>query len=695
MKVMRKLLLVLMATVIFIPLTANAEEKESGDKNAAQVELSEVSVGGIVLDSKKYDYEQYEVTTYIDGDWNPFTVEEIDKAMNSFANMIFGLTKIIASLIDTGLGMLYEANFIDKWADTIANVSDIIYDNLYASFGVILFVVAVLQIFMYYVSERNGIKAWRTTGVLIAVIVLAGVWFSNAGYFLKSMNSISNDVQAQVMKAGIVLTDEEVKKGEELWGSIAIMRNQYHDLIVYRPYLIMNYGTTVEKDIIEKDKNRITNLLSTTTDKEGYKKREEIATNEVEKLNNKYMSPSYIDMKIGIAFVSLIFSVLLGVPMLLIAFVNAGIQILALIVAMVLPVAFIMSILPRFSNSGWYTFERLVGLFFMKAFVGLLIMFMFAIITMVDEAFPMVNTPMYMLNVVSVSIAIILMIKYRDKIIEFVTAGHVTTVDGGIATKAYEKTIRQPAEWMTDGVRKGVNMARRKWKGNHQGEEDERYQVEASEHRVPGHERVDEKQRSAKRTKGVHEVPDKKSENQDLQHSAQDPNIVDLSKYRETRQNRTQQVATGKGENERQSHEKDAEGQGRHLEEQHKKSHIQEPTAHKQQQAQKAFERKNRRPQQPQEQRPQERNVQTTVKELTQQTNARDVRTPQPPVNQNVVKIDPNKPITKWEAQKQIEARNTTNQDLTNPNRTPQNPKPEKPPKQRLIQRLTAKRKQT
>jgi len=52
----------------------------------------------------------------------------------------------------------------------------------------------------------------------------------------------------------------------------------------------------------------------------------------------------------------------------------------------------------------------------------------------------------YMLNAFVTALAIILMIKYRDKIIEFVTAGRVVSVDGGTAKHAYEKGIRQPAE---------------------------------------------------------------------------------------------------------------------------------------------------------------------------------------------------------------------------------------------------------
>ncbi|WP_315635947.1 FUSC family protein [Rossellomorea yichunensis] len=539
-------------------------------EKSTTVKPKEAESGGVVLDSKRYDYSHYEVVTNIEGDWNPFTVEEIDKAMNSFANMIFSMTKIVAQLIDTGLGLLYGLDFLDSWADNISKVAEVIYDNLYQSFAILFFVVAVLQIFFYYMMERNGMKALKATGSLAAVIILAVVWFSNSDYFLKTLNSITNEAQGQVMKAGVTLTDENVEEGKELEGSIAIVRNQYHDLIVRKPYLIMNYGTTIEKDILKNDKNRIDKLLSTTTTKEGYAKRQEIVREDVKQFDNKYMTQSYIPMKIGIALVSLVFSLLLGIPMLLIAFLNAGIQVLIMIIAIVLPISLMVSMLPRFANSGWYTFGRMAGLFFMKVFVGVFILLMFAITTIMYETIPMTTPAHYMLNVVAISMSIILMIKYRDKIVEFITAGQVTTVDGNTINNAYQK-VRQGAtdageratEWALNTVTGGSASAYLEGKrrlDEMNGEEPER----AKNDMPLSQNRVSEEQRKANRTEQTSQASnpaEAKSEEVDQpnrtpqqttqvtgtadgpqeidSHSA---NVVDIGSYRESRFKRTPQV---------------------------------------------------------------------------------------------------------------------------------------------------------
>ncbi|MDQ0862417.1 CD3337/EF1877 family mobilome membrane protein [Bacillus sp. V2I10] len=652
----KKVFAILLACLFsFSGLAMAAEESTT-------VKPKEETSGGVVLDSKQYDYNHYEVVTNVEGDWNPFTVEEIDKAMNSFANMIFSMTKIVAQLIDTGLELLYGLDFLDSWADKISNVAKAIYDNLYQSFAILFFVLAVLQIFFYYMMERNGMKALKATGSLAAVIILAVVWFSNSDYFLKTLNSITNEAQGEVMKAGIALTDESVEEGEELAGSIAIVRNQYHDLIVRKPYLIMNYGTTVEENILKDNPNRIDQLLSTKTTKEGYAKREQIVKEEVRDLQNSYMTQSYIPMKIGIAFVSLIFSLLLGVPMLLITFLNAGIQVLIMIIAIVLPISLMVSMLPRFANSGWYTFGRMAGLFFMKVFVGVFILLMFAITTIMYETIPMTSPAHYMLNVVAVSMSIILMIKYRDKIVEFITAGQVTTVDGNTINNAYQK-VREGAteakeratEWALNSATGGGTAAyfesKRKLDEMY-GEEPER-----AKDRAPlSQNRVSDEQRNTLRTAQISKASTPSETNSEeventnrtsqkaipetgTADGTQDKdnrlaNVVDIGNYRETRFNRTPQVISSSTERDTEKKETTESSSP----EQHPRVRVwnEEPSTSQDS----TLDRSNR-----------------TSQIVEKSSSDRGKRLP---------RQSEDKPITQWEAQQQINERNHRNESNQN-----------------------------
>src|SRR5699024_7153795 len=155
------------------------------------------------------------------------------------------------NLIDVSLANLYSVNIVDGLADKIADISSTLWEVLKDNFGALLLVIAVIQIFAYYVGQRNSSKAGGSALKLMLVIVLGFIWFSNSGFFLKALNSVSNEVQGIVMTAGTFIADEEIEPGNELEGSQAILRNKSFDLIVYKPYLNMNYGTTNEKEILK------------------------------------------------------------------------------------------------------------------------------------------------------------------------------------------------------------------------------------------------------------------------------------------------------------------------------------------------------------------------------------------------------------------------------------------------------------
>lgn len=430
-----KRIVILLLFLLFIPMSVHADTE-------AEVTPKSVEQGGIELDSQRFPYEHYEPITDTSGDWNPFTSEGIEQALNALAGMLFGITKSLATLIDVALDNLYSVNIIEALSSKIDNISSSLWESLKDNFGAVLIVIAAIQIFAYYVGQRNSSKAGSATFKLMAVVMLAFIWFSNSSFFLNTLNSISNEVQGVVMSAGTFITDEEVEEGKELEGSQALMRNRSFELLVYKPYLQMNYGTTNEENILgesEEGSNRINDLLALKENEEGLKEREKIAKKEVDELDNMAMSSSNIGSKAGIAVFSIFLAILLGAPLIIISMVNLILQIVALIIAVVLPISFIISFLPSFSNSGVYTLGKLVGVFLMKVFAGLLLLFTFLLIEITQTLISTETVGLYMLNVLVTGILLILMLIKRDKIVEFITAGRVSTVDGGVA-RASERT---------------------------------------------------------------------------------------------------------------------------------------------------------------------------------------------------------------------------------------------------------------
>lgn len=649
------IIVVSVALYFFLPVTV------FGASDEAKVEPKEVQQGGITVQSEQFDYSHYEAVSYVGGDWNPFTIEEIDKGMNGIANIIFTVTKTFSSLVDIGLEQLYGLNIINGLADQIGNVSEDLWKNLKDDFGAILLVLAVLQIFAFYVGQRNSSKAGSATFKLIMIVMVSVIWFSNSGYFLKVLNNWSNEAQSSVMSVGTLIADEKVEEGKELEGSQGILRNKFFELTVFNPYLIMNYGTTNEKTILKDNENRIDNLLSYRKNEAGYKKRSDIAKTEVEDLNNMAMSSSNIPNKVGIAFISLLFVFLLGLPLLAIALVNLILQMLALAIAVILPLSFIISFLPSFANSGWYTLGKLISVFLMKVFVGVLLLFTFLVINITEGIIPTDSIASYMLNVLVTGILMILMIAKRDKIIDFITAGRVASVDGGMAQaqQAYQN-IKKPKEKNKEKTnpvssKNNVNsevVANRRQMQNRKNERSE--QKETSNQDTGTGKRSHNPLKSRNTTERTQQPHNKNSD------------VVDLASFKESRNNREDQ----QGENQKasepmppseaktqslgtvvNSHSNDNRNKSRNPQRSSKEKNN--GTQHRTDKT-KEINRKNRNPQQ-------------SLKEKEKSTNKKDNRSTKSNAQNQLNRSNRNsqqkeqkkpkqkeKPITKWEANQQV-----------------------------------------
>ncbi|EPS2988342.1 CD3337/EF1877 family mobilome membrane protein [Listeria monocytogenes] len=420
------------------------------DDAQSTVNAKSVKKGGIELLSEKYDMSHYEALTSTDGEG--MIDSTIIEGMNSIANFFFSITKLIGEVIDTGIGYLYSLDAIKLLSDKVGNISEMLWDNLYQTFGILFFLVAVLQIFFTVVVKKNGVAAGKKAFMLFLVIGISFVWFTNSSWYIKSINSLSSETQGVIMKAGTAFSadsGQKITKGEELDGSLAVMRNAYFSIVVEKPYLLMNYGTPDKAEILKNNPDRIDNMLKYKMTKEGMKSKKELIDSEVNDLGNNHMSAGNVAQKMGVAFLSMIFSIILGCPLLLIAFLNLLLQVLALGVSLILPVSFIMSFIPSFSSSGWKTFGKLVGIFLLKALVGMIILFVFLIITIIDTLIPATNIGMYFLNGIVIAVCIILLIMFRDKLISLISGGMVASLDNHITddTAGFLKNKLRGSNW--------------------------------------------------------------------------------------------------------------------------------------------------------------------------------------------------------------------------------------------------------
>ncbi|UYO36479.1 hypothetical protein NF868_04670 [Bacillus zhangzhouensis] len=459
----RKLILVFSIVVILLTSVfsfALADDKE-GDKT---VKPKVEKVGGVELEISRFPLEHYQAHNQAEDGMIKGTIV-------SLSNVMLGTTQIIVLVVDKAMDLFMSAEPIEGFSDAVTDVSKKMYSVLKNSFGEIIFVFMIGFVVYLFLIRGSFKEGMRRFVLFFMVMIVAGLWVSKAGYWIESLNALSIEAQGKLINVGNKLTDsfsssgdssltmDDVKKGQELKGTTAVLRNFYFNAALKNPYLVTNYGTPNEKTILKKGDgkgglDRIDTLLSFKLTSEGRSaKKEFINDKEVKEYKNQSIAEGSIYAQLGYSFIGMLAAISLGVPFFLIPFLNFLIQIIVLAIAFFLPFAFILSYVPQFAYSGFVSLGRMFALFIMKAMLTLVLVFVYAVCVIVNKTIPPTNLGMYFLNVAALSAILIFAFLKRDKIINFVTAGKVQSVDANLL----ENTRKQVVQPSFDGMKKVGN----------------------------------------------------------------------------------------------------------------------------------------------------------------------------------------------------------------------------------------------
>ncbi|ASB64028.1 putative membrane protein YddG [Bacillus velezensis] len=245
----------------------------------------------------------------------------------------------------------------------------------------------------------------RRSILFIVVLVIGGLWVSNAGYYMKGLNALSVEIQGKLLKAGngligivenegIYADASKIEKGKEMEGTVAVMRNVYFEIALKKPYLIVNYDQTSAAKINEKgdskeELSRIDKLLSYKLSDEGQKEKQKyIEETEIKKYNNDTMTSGNVFNQLGESVIAVVSAIAIGIPFLALAFLSFLLQIIALAIVFFIPFAFIIAYVPQFAMSGFVALGRLLSVYLLKAMLSILILFVYVLCFMVDTLVP-------------------------------------------------------------------------------------------------------------------------------------------------------------------------------------------------------------------------------------------------------------------------------------------------------------------
>ncbi|KIX91231.1 membrane protein [Staphylococcus microti] len=389
---------------------------------------------------EKYDLSNYRSIYEEEGDWNPFGEEEISRQINNVTDFFFSMSKILVSITDYAIGELFNLDVLDEFGDKIGTFVADIYENLSQNLMVTLFVLVSINAFVIFSVQGNVREALRR-GFLIFCLIGFGVGIlANAGSIIRGTNAIGKDLNNIIMNSTSSINGNIDYVNEN--SGLNNIRNQYFDMTIYRTYLVMNYGTVNEKEIKEKGKDRIDDILKEKYSEEGQKNIEKIVKDEVDekKRNNKYMTQGYVFQKLAISIIGFVITLFMSVVFLSISFAKLIFSTFALFLFIFLAFSWIISFWPGFEISVFKAFAKTVGYMILSTCMTFLFVIVGLCIDLANTFIVPDSQNAYFLNCIFVIVILIVLFKKRAQIISFVSRGNVSFSATQIGETAMRKT---------------------------------------------------------------------------------------------------------------------------------------------------------------------------------------------------------------------------------------------------------------
>ena len=395
------------------------------------------------IDDKYNSLEQYKSYMH-DSNW---TWANTSVMMNYLANFFFSIAKVVASITDFFLKMLYDSDALNSIVNLLGDTSSTIYNNIFGRYGVLLFVIGgTVAGIRYMMSAHRGVKDMLQLVLLIGICTL---WVTNASPIISSANEFSNDVQSTIATSG----DKLLGSGEKL-DSKDVLREKFFTQAVEQPFLLLNFNE-LDKEKVNSNSNfsgengnRIDSLLSKRdkkSEQEYLKKYEFGDTLEYagDSNQNYYISDESVTHKLTVSFLSVIMNSILMLPFNVIAFFNFIIQIQIVFYILIVPFTLLASYLPFMRMSYVSVFKNLFGLYVIKAMLGLVILFVSLVMNLTRKIMESSNASpvtIYTTSTILLVVSLVAMWKNRKQILATLSAGGV----GNIGMSTLNGMMRKP-----------------------------------------------------------------------------------------------------------------------------------------------------------------------------------------------------------------------------------------------------------
>lgn len=353
----------------------------------------------------QYRWDNYQIDFYVDTSWDWLPWNWMDRIDNKISSVFYGISDgiwLISVLLSSGTGYIvqqtYSLDFIGDMADDIGKNIQILAgmntgskkfnaDGFYT--WLLLFIVLIVGGYMAYAGliKRKTTEAVSAAVNMLVIFLLTAAFIAYAPQYIKNINDFSADLSNGVLELGAKL----VMPGNDEMGVKATdkIRNNLFAIQVYKPWLLLQFGTTDETAIESEriaagvDGDRIKSILSVSPVTNFGEDRQTAVKTDIETYKNVNMTVTSVIGRFGtvllVFFLNLIISIFVIIMCGLVIFT----QLLFIIFALYLPLNFILSMLPTYNGLLKKAVEKLFNTILMRAGLTLLITIAFSLSAMI------------------------------------------------------------------------------------------------------------------------------------------------------------------------------------------------------------------------------------------------------------------------------------------------------------------------
>ena len=433
--------------------------------------------------SEKHDESRYDLMTYADNSWYEWVDKTGTSAVSSIKNFLWKINVVITQITLMIIYQMFSLDIIKLAKDSVMEIASGTAGSLITNLGMFAFAIACFGIVVRSYIQQNWQAFFKIVSLVVISMALLFSISSQKFNYVDLAHDISVSIENAVMKVNPSMTDStnfEIAEGDDNIGEqVAIeVENKAFNALLYRPYLLLQYGTTDEETInaegsLNGEKTRINEYLSANpATGDGMDLRQDIAEREFNDLNNENIFAGNA-FEVSAYIMATIFSTIIqAIVFFFLALMRIMLQFAFLFLLLLVPFMLFLSIFPTFEGLiGQYLKGSFMVVIF-KALTVFLVLVSSSFITLSYEMTNMSDDIFYRIFIQSIfAIAIIFMYMKRQFLIDMLNGASPSLAGMGAGEGMGRKSVgrfqkgkeytKSGAKKTWNGTKKGGKIARK------------------------------------------------------------------------------------------------------------------------------------------------------------------------------------------------------------------------------------------